>query len=197
MWHYRHCATAAVLKVVFVELRILQSVSCRRKLYFIADCFVMLSGIGFFIILFCIVSLDLKYNLDFFFTWRRISMKLIPSEIYLYIIFIYYIYIELSLIKHVSIISFNYFHCIEESGRRRSYTHKPLYLQDQSTVSQCSIYIYIYVHMCVSYLKKLTIGNLISDLPFHIKCLIRQLKRLYRKIINNNYSQVWNKTCMK
>ena len=37
---------------------------------------------------------------------------------------------------------------------------------------------------------------LLKTLPYHIKNLIRQLERLYRKIINNNYSQDFNKTCM-
>ena len=43
----------------------------------------------------------------------------------------------------------------------------------------------------------MTIGNMIYHLPYHIKNLMRQVERLYKlKNINNNYSQVFNKTCV-
>ena len=43
----------------------------------------------------------------------------------------------------------------------------------------------------------MTIGNLNYHLPYHIKNLVRQLERLHRKIINNNYSHVLKKTYKK
>ena len=39
----------------------------------------------------------------------------------------------------------------------------------------------------------MTIGKLIYLLTYHIKNFITQFERLYRKIINSNYSQVFNK----
>ena len=43
----------------------------------------------------------------------------------------------------------------------------------------------------------MTIGKLIYHLPYPINIQIRQFESFHRKIINNNYTNVFNKTCKK